>query len=712
MRVIVVAWMLVGALWSLPILHVEGQEIGLNGYVRLGCWAGIHDAQAQTLETQDGNGLIVRYELSPDRPWSYWRVGSETPNLELKSEGQVKRVSVSADQVLRANQTWIVALGSDADLDELQSDVVVGQQNGFALTVLDRPAQLPDHELGLEGIDLLVLPLSQADFLAGLTESQTSAIVRWVRRGGRMLLLAGTNAAEIVTKHAWLAQLFGNQPTLAAAREISPGEIEAFSTSRDPLLKPSGAASGGERPRLKATALPEGGKVLLEGRTLDNEMLHLIVDYVIGLGRVTVIGFDFDTGAVADWPGRNRLLRRMFPDTLDSTKSLPATATKSTGLGFTDLAGQVRETLERPSRARAPFSWIVGVLLVYLILVGPADYFFINRVIGRSLAGWLTFPAIIVAFAAGLFYWHRQQQSPVPQSRQFDVVDIVAADHQARGFTWAQLEAPRSSLFDLQLTSTGKLMGEPKTQLLTTWQGVSGSDFGGLKTNTVLAQLPPYLQSITPEQQAMSGALSGVPFAAGGSKGISATWTTSVPEFAIPGLQIDSATESLRGKIVNPLNVDLLEPVLLYRNNVYLLPTRLRAKAELGGLERLQQKNFNWRLTRRKLNEGNSEAAAWDPSVNDNLPRLLEVLLFHSIAGGENYTGLQNRHLEALDLSYLLNHDRAILVGRVEQNASELVQPDGQSLGESIDHLTICRVIFPIQNQNQNPSTSPQARTP
>jgi hypothetical protein len=144
------------------------------------------------------------------------------------------------------------------------------------------------------------------------------------------------------------------------------------------------------------------------------------------------------------------------------------------------------------------------------------------------------------------------------------------------------------------------------------------------------------------------------------------------------------------------LQVDLLEPYLIYRTSVYALPTRLPAGAKVSDLERIRPKNFNWRLTRRQLREGASESAPWDAAMTDNLPRIMEIMLFHEIAGGSTYTGLRNRPLQELDLSYALGHDRAILVGRLSGEASQLADLDGASLGEVVEQLTYCRIVLPV----------------
>jgi hypothetical protein len=75
----------------------------------------------------------------------------------------------------------------------------------------------------------------------------------------------------------------------------------------------------------------------------------------------------------------------------------------------------------------------------------------------------------------------------------------------------------------------------------------------------------------------------------------------------------------------------------------------------------------------------------------------MEILLFHGVAGGSSYTGLNNRPLGHLDLTPLLTHDRAILMGTTTQRATQLVDGAQQRVGDVHEHLNYVRIVIPVE---------------
>jgi len=72
---------------------------------------------------------------------------------------------------------------------------------------------------------------------------------------------------------------------------------------------------------------------------------------------------------------------------------------------FDDLAGQLRSSLEQFRGVRlAPFFVVASLLVLYILLIGPGDYFLLRRLRRGMQWTWLTFPAVVVLFAAG-GYW-------------------------------------------------------------------------------------------------------------------------------------------------------------------------------------------------------------------------------------------------------------------------------------------------------------------
>jgi len=131
----------------------------------------------------------------------------------------------------------------------------------------------------------------------------------------------------------------------------------------------------------------------------------------------------------------------------------------------------------------------------------------------------------------------------------------------------------------------------------------------------------------------------------------------------------------LEGSLTNPLAVDILNGALVFGEWVYLLPTRFRAGETIEDVEVLRQKNFRWLLSRREALENSSRAEPWNVEMYQDMRRLAEMLMFDSVAGGRDYTGLSNRPLTDLDLSYMLNNRTAIVYGQLASPALEIDLP-------------------------------------
>ena len=691
---LVVAWLICccTATWaSGDDSEMPQPVVCLNGMVRSGFWAGVRLAgvNVNDLRTVDGAGLDVSYPIEQSQDWGYWKVGPANSEAFVIDHAGV--ASPLPIQILSSHgageKGWFVGVGSDLNLSELNSDIVsVGSHDSrasIAITVVRDITAIPDHRLGWDGVDLVILSTKYHQLLASFSERQGQALIDWVRNGGRLLLDIGPEAETAFTDSPWLGEFLANDIRIGTSVTAKPAAIEVFASSRDPLGP------------LEVFPLPSGGHSLLDGRTNDHKSIRLAAEFACGFGRVTVVGLDLNASPLSKWAGRNRLMRRLLPDLLEDVKSKNYEAEKRI-LGYDDLAGQVLGAMDSPSRSRAPFSWLVAIVLVYLLLIGPVDYFLINHWIKRSVSGWFTFSVVVAATAFGLIHWSRSQIPDQPQTRKLEVIDFFPEEQMGRAFAWAQLEASSAGQFDIRMVHAGTLTGKPEQNLLTCWQGVAGQTFGGLDAVGAMSGMPPYQLVTKRDSQSISSILSGLPFASGGSRSIVGIWNENDVQMKVGALWQMPGTEAIRGQLINPLQVDLLEPVLIYRSSVYVLPTRFPAGGKINDLERIGPKNFNWRLTRRQLREGASASVPWDPAMSDSLPRIMEVTLFNEVAGGSVYTGLKNRPLRSLDLSYLLTNNRAILVCKIASPATELRSSDNGPYGHIQEELTYCRIVLPV----------------
>ena len=108
----------------------------------------------------------------------------------------------------------------------------------------------------------------------------------------------------------------------------------------------------------------------------------------------------------------------------------------------------------RPSSASAleqfpgvkliPFGWVAFFIFLYILLIGPGDYFFLKKVLKRMELTWITFPTIVVAVSLLAYYAAYLLKGNELLVNQVDVVDVDQVDGLVRGSTWASMFSPQN----------------------------------------------------------------------------------------------------------------------------------------------------------------------------------------------------------------------------------------------------------------------------
>ena len=120
--------------------------------------------------------------------------------------------------------------------------------------------------------------------------------------------------------------------------------------------------------------------------------------------------------------------------------------------GYTDLSGQLRSALDQFTGVQLiPFSFVALLIIFYILLIGPGDYFFLRKIVRRMEWTWLTFPIIVLVVSGAAYmlaYYLKGDQLRVNQA---DLVDVDAASGFVRGTTWLNIFSPRMESFNLSL---------------------------------------------------------------------------------------------------------------------------------------------------------------------------------------------------------------------------------------------------------------------
>jgi hypothetical protein len=694
-----------------PLLAIQAASVGFGGKFKAGFWQPVRltlAARSQAvrgrleLVVPDGDQVPVVYGNEQAGEFSlaagekaevllYAKTGpiAAPIRVQLRSDGRVvwsQNLSPLVGPALVATQELTVGLGPPIGLEEAVA--AIRRQPALALAVaqVSQPAELPDQWWAYEGVDTVVLPTSDATFLDALSQPQRKALLDWVLLGGRMVLCVGARGEQIAAAGSpWAALLPGTFSEVAPLSERSG--LETFTKVELPFDREDFQRN---RPRITRLSEVRGEVVVGE---LTGTTRPLAVRSTAGLGEVVFVGLDLDHPSLALWPGRTRLVSALVPKGHGRHESSEREAHRGVArLGYDDLSGQLRMALDQfPGVSLVNFTTVSVLTIVYLLLIGPGDFLFLSRLGLPRHATWITFP--LVALAGTGLAWALAGQTHGSRVRlnHAEVIDLDAERQLIRGTAWAQLYSPATTRYDVRLhfAPPAGTMEPPRGWL--SWQGLTGDSLGGLASGQVaLSQPEPY-------RAAMPGdapRLDGLPLAIASSKSLSARWWARATLPANSRLTVNQ-DGLLFGEFQQPLPVELTDCLLAQGEKLYRLG-RLRP-GETVTIDPQASLNLEWRLTLRRIEESKDVATPWDQTMTD-VPRIVQMLMFHEAARGQTYTGLMHRYQPYVDLSEHIRLGQAVLVGRAAQPITNLQSGD-EPLAYPSDTTTWTwyRIVFPVQ---------------
>ncbi|MCU0878085.1 MAG: hypothetical protein MUF06_09900 [Pirellulaceae bacterium] len=692
-------------------LKVTGVRVGVGGQTKAGFWAPIWlDLQGGPegasgrleIEIPDGDNVPAIFpgpagdmlELRPGETKSFLRYAkigrvSAPITVQLRGADGTTWSQELADLParLKATQELIVGIGPKIDLAAAVATIKRPAEYAPVALEIAEPSELPDHWLGYESVDTLVVAAGDGKFLLAMSPKQRDALLEWIRLGGRMILAAGRSGDVLFAEDSpWRALAPGRLQEVSPLRERTG--LETFTGSALPWETESL-----QRDRPLVTRLTElmGPVVVDEVGTGNNR--PLVVRAAYGFGEIVFVGIDLEHPGLAAWQGRTRMMANLLAGSMGRAEPDEGTPRRGAGqLGYSDLVGQLRAALDRfPGVTLVSFTTIASLTIAYLLLIGPGDYLLLHWLNLPRQITWGTFALVTIVFGAGAWYLSRDARGDQMRTSGLEIVDLDAATGTARGTSWLQVYSPETVALSAsaQIAAEKRRVAPPEVALA--WQGVPGEALGGLSSDQrVLVSIDPYII----ETPGRSPALVGLPVQSGSSKGISIRWWSQIQGPIASSLR-RSEHGPVEGDITNPLPVEMTDSLLAYDGWLYRLGT-IRPGEKIK-IDSRQSLNLEYRLTERTVRSSKDIATPWDPT-STNVPRIAQMLMFHQAAGGRRYTGLSHRYQASLDLSESLKLGRAVLAGKVTEPAAELVTGDQPlALAENQTSSAWCRIVYPVE---------------
>ncbi|HOK77591.1 MAG TPA: hypothetical protein PLW35_07705, partial [Verrucomicrobiota bacterium] len=253
--------------------------------------------------------------------------------------------------------------------------------------------QFPDNPLALEGLNALYINSEKA---VELKVGQVSALTAWLRGGG--VLVVGIEQIQDIESTGWLRELVGIELT-GAMTNRSRGEIHRW------LVTQPSAVPWSPYSQLEQDNVFEDGEFLAFTGAVPKENVRIAVAGAplavaarCGRGEVITLLFSPEREPFKSWKHRQWFWPKLLG--VSNNCFIQMQGVPYGGLSTDGVFGAMIET--RQTR-KLPVEWLLLLLAVYLIVIGPLDYWWLKK-INRQMLTWLTFPAYVAVFSL-LIYW-------------------------------------------------------------------------------------------------------------------------------------------------------------------------------------------------------------------------------------------------------------------------------------------------------------------
>ncbi len=707
---------------------ITGVQIGFADNYKLGCWTPVEVefmggpkpvVGMVTVTVPDGDGVPTTVMSPQNRPVAlepgkestvrlFVRVGQNYSPLTVKfidSEGEVVvdrtfRAAATASEGalptgLPATNLLYVEFGPPLGLADL---TVSENQDELAQTRVarvDSAIDLPTEWYGYEGVDMVVLTTSRPDLYRPLTQNpaRVEALRQWVERGGKLVIFCGSQADELLVEGGALASLLPGQFTETVVLEQSQ-PIEAFSGAEESITPT-------RRVDFRVPMFSEiRGKVLASAKRGQTDVPLVIRSY-LGFGELTFVGLDFDRPPLVGWPGRKSFLAKALDLATESNSQQPNAG--ATVVNSDDLITQVRTTLDDSFVGVDPVPFALVALLVigYILLIGPGDYFLVNKIFKRPEITWISFPIMVVAVSALAYWYANWQKGDQLRVNQVEFVDVDAATGFTRGTVWTHFFTPRVDEFDLSLAPAFlKNQKLDDSQEIVAWLGQPGYALGGMQNTSGQTGLFDRGYAFNPALDEMLG----VPVQLWSTKTITSRWSSEVtPPLEATLNRTDE--QLLLGQIVNSADMALNDCVLLYGQWAWNLGS-IAAGSAVNMADASQPRTVRTLLTNATAGETTITDTADDGTVpfrlaNADITRLAKTIMFFDAVNGQRYAGMLSRYQSFLDMSHLLEQpDLAIVLAKVQTSGSQWQDGDkplsSDKEQENNRNWTFYRFVVPV----------------
>ncbi len=552
---------------------------------------------------------------------------------------------------------------------------------------------LPGRWYGYDSVDVVTIDTNDKEMLATLGSGRGESLRQWVERGGHLVVAVSANWQ--VVNDSLLGPMLPAK--IVGRTQVSPFDsLEAFTGGSHQIAFENAPVQAARFEEIEA----RGGRVIAS--TLSTP---LVIRGAYGFGVVTVVGLDVDGKPFSAWPDRSLFWVRAL-DLKGSNAGVDAQKAQGRIIrqDIHDMATLVRRALDQfQGVTLIPFGWVAGFIVLYILLIGPGDYFFLKKVLKRMELTWITFPTIVVTVSLLAYYAAYVVKGTDLRVNKIDVVDIDLESGRARGTSWVNLFSPQNRDYSVTVVPVpvdrespadpgAVAPAPPGTEVLMSWFGAPEYGPRGMNSRNRGMGFGASGYSYGPAGKAEE--LEGVRIGIWSTKGFVARWTGPAPA-GDSILRVDLqpvGTDRLAGTITNGLPVALKDTIVAFGKQVYY---------NIGTIEPGATIQVDATLDRALANYLQEKRPAFVPAnyyTNQeaiNRADLVREMMFHDSDTSSQEVVPSRTHHE-LDLTGQLAIGRPMLVAEVDRPGTQLALGNAPGRAKT-QQTTILRVILPLK---------------
>ncbi len=458
------------ASWFPLICEIKNDGPPFNGVIEVTGQAG--DGQVLRVPVELPTGTLKRIVIplfSGARGFSSWdaRLFDERNKLRAEQTALRPRKQTSAEVPLIG--------GLPRTVNGVPAIRPVLQQRQDLQPVVARlqSSLFPDDPIVMAGLDAIYLNSEKAP---ELKVNQVNALLDWLNAGGH--LIVAVEQISDVSATPWLRAIFP-----ADLKDMKPvaqhKELQAWLQSATwstnvtygSNIRPL-AGMGMNRPRQQAVPVPQPlANVAQPFADLMEDSAFEGAEMQVAVGPlrdgIAVVSAEDTPLVVQAHRGRGRITALMFSSEREpfrSWKNLPTFWAKVTDVpggwyvstAFGAQAGYSSDgifgaMIDSRQVHKLPVGWLLLLLIVYLVIIGPFDQYWLKR-IGKPMLTWITFPCYVVLFSLLIYFIGYKLRAGESEWNELHLVDVLLSGNQAqlRGQTYTSIYSPANEKYVLE----------------------------------------------------------------------------------------------------------------------------------------------------------------------------------------------------------------------------------------------------------------------